>query len=307
METNLQFTLAAGLLLLVTMSCATMSENPYSGLETVQTENGQLYAHRDDNDVLLVFLTGSGMNSVLGVKEGPVWTSVEFSHFVVTAYEARFDLAIPEKPGYDRGKDYSKRSDLFPMYTVEHLVDSYVNTIDSYLDRYPYDTVILFGLSEGGLLAPRVYNEMKHKSRVSKMVVWGAGGFSQAESFRVLSQSPVPMPAAYRRECARVDETIEAIEKDSQSTTRFYLGWPYVRWTSFFAYTPADEYRSIIVPVLFVQGTTDFSSPVESVYQIRDTFGSNNYSYWFREMGHVPEDDKEILQILNDVAGWIEE
>jgi len=92
-----------------------------------------------------------------------------------------------------------------------------------------------------------------------------------------------------------------------QSTTRFYLGWPYVRWTSFFAYTPADEYRSIIVPVLFVQGTTDFSSPVESVYHIRDTFGSNNYSYWFREMGHVPEDDKEILQVLNDVAGWIEE
>ena len=30
------------------------------------------------------------------------------------------------------------------------------DTIDSYLDRYPYDTVILFGLSEGGLLAPRV-------------------------------------------------------------------------------------------------------------------------------------------------------
>ena len=59
--------------------------------------------------------------------------------------------------------------------------------------------------------------------------------------------------------------------------------------------------------MLFVQGTTDFSSPVESVYQIRDTFGSNNYSYWFREMGHVPEDDKEILQVLNDVAGWIEE
>ena len=46
-----------------------------------------------------------------------------------------------------------------------------MNTIDSYLDRYPYDTVIL-RLSEGGLLAP-VYNEMKHKSRVSK---WWYGG-----------------------------------------------------------------------------------------------------------------------------------
>ena len=60
------------------------------------------------------------------------------------------------------------------------------------------------------------------------------------------------MPAAYRRECARVDETIEAIEKDSQSTTRFYLGGP-MSAGPVFAYTPADEYRSIIVPVLFVR------------------------------------------------------
>lgn len=48
-----------------------------------------------------------------------------------------------------------------------------------------------------------------------------------------------------------------------------------------------NEYRSISIPVLFVQGIQDFSSPVESVYHIRDTFGSDTYSCWFREMGHI--------------------
>jgi len=39
----------------------------------------------------------------------------------------------------------------------------------------------------------------------------------------------------------------------------------------------------------------------------RDTVGSDTYSYWFREMGHIPEDETEIVQIPNDIAGWIGE
>ncbi|MFW6363161.1 MAG: alpha/beta hydrolase [Spirochaeta sp.] len=294
-------------LLLLCASCQTMATNPYPGLETERVGGGQLYTSRKGNQTLLVFISGSGMHSVLGIKDGPVWTSIGFSYFIAHSFESQFDLALPEKIGYKRGKDYAQRPDLYSAYTVEALIDSYVDTIDGYLERHPYESVILFGLSEGGLLAPRIYNEMKHRSRVSKLVVWGAGGFSQAESFRVLSRSPIPMPDAYRRECARIDEVVEAVEQDPQSTRAWYLGWPFVRWNSFFAYTPADEYHSITIPVLFVQGRNDFSSPVESVYHIRDTVGSNTYTYWFREMGHIPEDDKEIEQLLNDIAVWIAE
>ena len=79
------------------------------------------------------------------------------------------------------------------------------------------------------------------------MVVWGPADLARLKVSGVLSQSPVPMPAAYRRECARVDETIEAIER-IRSQRPGFISVALCPLDQFFAYTPADEYRSIIVP-----------------------------------------------------------
>lgn len=82
MKNQMKVLLKAIVIGVILTSCQTMSIKPYSNLET-KTYNGRnLYLSRSDKADLLVFINGSGMNSVLGEKKGNIWTSVEFPYFI---------------------------------------------------------------------------------------------------------------------------------------------------------------------------------------------------------------------------------
>jgi esterase/lipase len=254
---------------------------------------------------LIIFINGSGMNSVLGVKEGGKWKSVEFPYFITKTYKDTYDIAIPEKLNFTLGENCVRNIEKLKNYTVEGLVTAYTQTIDGYLDVKNYNNVILFGISEGGLLLPKIYNNLQNKTKIEKIIIWGAGGYSQYDCFRIVANSAVPMPEEYRAECSKIFQVSKAVEKDPYSMNKLYLGWPYNRWSSFFDYQPIKEYDLINIPILFVQGLYDYSSPVESVKYIQDIYSNKQYKYMFYKMGHVPDDDDEIKKILFDINSWI--
>ncbi|MBN2223045.1 MAG: hypothetical protein JW765_00065 [Deltaproteobacteria bacterium] len=297
----------AGCALALLASCQTTALNPYPGIETRKLTSGTLYVTPSDHPTLLIFIEGSGMNSVLGLKNGVLWDSVGFAYYVYNHYRGDFDIAIPEKLDYSFGEDYQNDLERMPRYTVDGLVSSYAAALDDFLSSKNYDTVILFGISEGGLLLPRILNNLRYKGSVTKMVVWGAGGYSQEECFRILGGSAIPMPQGYREECLKIDTVLEEVAKDPYSLTKGYLGWPYNRWSSFFPYQPIQEYKAINVPVLFVQGKRDYSSPVESVQFLQVYRGDRQYSAKYYDMGHIPEEDTETIRILDEIAAWIRE
>jgi len=294
------------LALLIT-SCQTMSREPYPGIEVHNLHERNLYLSRSGKTDLLIFIDGSGMNSVLGIKNGISWESVEFPYFVVNNYRDAFDIAIPEKLDFAFGENCDRNPSKLSNYTVEGLVDGYAQTIDEYLDMNSYNSVTLFGISEGGLLLPKIYNQLRNRTCIRKLVVWGAGGYSQADCFRILATSAIPIPREYRKECSKIDIAIEDIKTDPHSMTKYYLGWPYNRWSSFFSYEPINEYESIDAPVLFVQGLDDYSNPAESVRYVKDTYSNKPYKYLYYKMGHVPDSDQEIKKILLDIGLWIRE
>lgn len=298
---------AAACALALLASCQTAALNPYPGMETRKLNGGAVYVTPPAHPSLLVFIEGSGMNSVLGIKNGVLWDSVGFAYFVYNHYRGEYDIAIPEKLDYSFGEDYQDDLERMPRYTVDGLVSSYAAAIDEYLSSKSYDSVILFGISEGGLLLPRILNALRRKDSVTKMVVWGAGGYGQAECFRILGGSAIPMPQGYREECLKIDLAIDEVAQDPSSLTKRYLGWPFNRWSSFFAYQPILEYDAVNLPVLFVQGTRDYNSPVESVQFLQEYRGDRQYSAKYYDMGHIPERDSEIKRILDDISAWIRE
>jgi pimeloyl-ACP methyl ester carboxylesterase len=289
-------------------ACASVKTGPYGPFETKHHEHGTYYLFgQSESKSLIIYLEGSGMNSVLGVKSGRHWKSVQFTYFVTNAYQDRFVVLVPEKLTMKPGCDYGTDSAIRSAYAVDNLVQSYVESIDHYLSTTHYDHVYLFGVSEGGLLLPAVYNQLAEKPEIDKIVIWGAGGLNQYECFKILADSPVWMPDGYRALCAQVEQERKNIDQNPDSIEKSYLGWPYRRWSSFFVYNPIEELALIDIPVFFVQGNVDWNSPVESVHRVQESLPNKPFTYrYIAEMGHFPDDESVIFSLLNEIAGWLQ-
>jgi hypothetical protein len=280
--------------------CLTM---PYREMDYVTNGDYTSYFFGTGSETtLLIYLEGSGLNSVLGIKKGRVWQEVQFAYFVTKFRPQNVAVFVPEKLYFTEGKSHLNDRTASALYTVPNLISCYGEQIDCYLREHDYSRIILFGISEGGLLAPALYNSLESRDRISEMIIWGAGGLSQDECFAILGKSEINMPEGYRKACLAIDEIKERVKENPLATDKWYLGWPYARWSSFFAYTPLNEYRDIEIPVHFIQGRLDYQSPVESVEYIERELGSDNFTFHYYEaMGHIPESEVEIKAILDMV------
>jgi esterase/lipase len=286
-------------------SCTTTV--PYHNIHEINVYNHLIYTFNNNKYKALIYIDGSGLNSVLGVKNTDKWTSVNFSYFIANNLNSDFTLVIPEKLNFKKGIDYTNNSEVLLKYTVENLVESYSSKIDYYIENNKnVNEIYLLGISEGGLLVPKILNTIKNKSKIKKMVIWGAGGYSQKECFKILAKSAIQMPETYRNECKKISEVEKDIEQNPKAIDKYYLGWPYSRWSSFFKYQPIDEYVGIDIPVLFIQGLKDYNSPFESVKYIEEEYRNKNYEYaYYRDMGHIPEKKEDIARIIQSIYSWI--
>lgn len=294
------------LLTILFFSCITSVINPYNNICQFEDNENLTYLINPGEKRVLIYIDGSGLNSVLGIVKNKVWVEVGFSYYLSKYFDNDISIVVPEKLYFKKGNNYSANKLSLIDYTVENLVKSYSQKIDKYIELNNQKEIYLFGISEGGLLAPKILNNIKYKDKIKKMVIWGAGGFDQAESFRVLSKSNIKMPKNYKEKCSFVDNIIEDIKKHPNSIDRYYFGWTYNRWESFFKYKPINEYQTIDIPVLFIQGVADYNSPYESVKYIEENIPNNKYQFqYYQNMGHIPEKDKEIKEILDYIFLWL--
>lgn len=291
----------------VLLLCSCMTTVPYHNMHE-NNENDQLiYTFNSNKDKALIYIDGSGLNSVLGVINSDKWISVQFSYFLASNLNRDFTLVIPEKLNFKKGIDYKNDDEALRKYTVGNLVESYSRKIDYYIENNSnINEIYLLGISEGGLLAPKIINAIQNKSRIKKMIIWGAGGYSQEECFNILAASTIQMPETYRNECKKISEVEKDIELNPTAINKYYLGWPYSRWNSFFKYRPINEYAEIDIPVLFIQGLKDYNSPFESVKFVEEEYSKKDYEYvYYNDMGHIPEKKEEIAKIIESIYSWI--
>lgn len=253
---------------------------------------------------LIVYLEGSGLYSVLGTEEKGRLDSYTVSYVILDAWKDSADILIPEKPGMHKGGQFYGDASVLASYTVEDHASSHARGIDDHLSRYQYDEVFLVGFSEGGALLPAVYEAMERKGEITGLVAVGAGVMNQYDEFILLAESPLTMNDQYRNGLSHVAEAREKIMQDPESIEKWYLGWPYRRWSSYFSYTPANLYRDVPVPVLFLHGEKDTSSPVESSLAANSLGLSNCTVITYPEMGHGPDTDEQRTRLFTDITEW---
>lgn len=191
------------LLLLLTMavysipSTISAAEQDY-GLETntIQLQDGFInyyLLHKENNierknDSLIIYLTGSDLTCVLGTN---LENKAFFAKTLVKLNEyssSEFAMLIPDKTNITRGQDGGNDMKVISHYTLQERVAGAAMVIDNFLGVNDYKSVFMVGASEGGAILPKVYNSLKYKEKVSKLVMLAGGGLSQYEEFKLLQK-----------------------------------------------------------------------------------------------------------------------
>lgn len=302
------------LLPVVALSCATTYDhkNPYPNMEIVHYGNSQAYVFNNDvSDKLIINIEGSGWTSVLGEKNEHRWLYTGLGAQMLQVLGDKYTLLIPEKLKRQPGIDYSKDTDDRSNYTFENIFNCYIESIDGYLNEHSFSSIILIGVSEGALVLPVIYHNMKMKDSVTAMVSMGYGGYSLYESFKILSVSP-KVPQGYRDMYNSLIQAYEYIEAHKAKNSIVDMppeediyGLNYRWYDSIMGIRPFDYYKDINIPVLFVHGDYDYNVSVESTVYIQKNLQEKPFEYLYYPWKHYPKKKQHIITWRNEFAEWI--
>jgi len=288
--------------LLFLVSCSYSDFTTYTLRDDDNCTNYYFFQRSDinsSNNRLIIFLDGGSFNSVLG-KKGSIlpWKSFSIVYDLQNDLSDNFNLLVPEKMNIETGEDFSQDSVKLSYITLNSRVLSSVNVIDKFLNDNIYEYVYLVGYSEGGMILPRVYNNLKNKNMINKLVSLSGGGYSYYNLIKFM----------YKEndwDTTKIDSALIEIENNPNSLSKFYLGHPYKQWVDFINYEPALEYKNIDIPILLLHGTDDKNGTVESSRYLKNRFDewdkSNLTYYELENMDHRYNGDfPEVLKIVED-------
>lgn len=291
------------------ISCKTYSydrENPYPGMEIMRYDNSQAYAFPNANtDKLIIVIEGSGWTSVLGEKETDIWTSVQYGAELLQDLKHEYTFLIPEKLNRQPGMVYFDDMDDRKRYTADNLIACYLESINGYLAKHSFSSIVLIGASEGAMLLPLLYEQMDNKDNVTALVSISYGGLSLHESFSILGNLPdlsQELSQFYYNSymiCHPENNAIpDSFEEDVYGLTfRWYKSFRTIR--------PYDYYKNINIPVLFVHGEYDYNIPAESTAYIQENLPEKPFTYKYFPWDHQTRNKADLLQLRKEIAEWI--
>jgi pimeloyl-ACP methyl ester carboxylesterase len=219
---------------------------------------------------VLLYCTGSGCQSVF-TKEGER-ISAGVQGFILQVVKGRAHVVVVEKPGVkflDRAKAPGSSEGGSREYLRDCTPQSWADANIAALRaawQFPHvdkARTLVLGMSEGGLIAALVAAEVP---QVSHVAILSCGGPTQL--FDALISAVRPRPGdrpgdgAKRRQAA-VAEWAE-IRADPDSITKFWMGHPYRRWSSFLKTNTTAALLRAKARVYLAHGTEDRAVPVES-------------------------------------------
>lgn len=294
------------------------AEDPYRNLEvkriTLEDNFINYYIlHKRNNpkiksDSLMIYLPGSGLDCALGLKENGNWQDDSlFIKSLNKYFSLDFDILVSEKMDVTLGNEHNTDRKAISHYSLQECVSSAALVIDTFLRDNEYKNVYLIGVSEGAGILPKVYNSLKYKDKISKLVVLSGGGLSQYEEFKLLQKSNLPMPKEYKDGLAEVDSVMEKIKREPDSLEKNYLGLTFRRWSGFMSYRPLEDLVKINIPIFIMHGDKDTSAPVQSSRVVVEEFkrlGKTNLTYFeYKNGDHRFNGDFGIA--LSKVESWL--
>ncbi len=217
---------------------------------------------------VVLVIQGSGCQSLFR-KQGDVIVGGQ-QNLVLKAAKDRVRVLAVEKPGVKfldaasrPGSAEGASEEFLKEHTLPRWAEANVAALRAVwtLPGIDASRALVMGHSEGGIVAARVATELPQVTHVASL----AGGgptqlFSLAESRGQPRPGDQPGDAARRRQ-AVYDEWAK-IQADPDSISRFWLGHPYRRWSSFLKTSVAAELSRTKAQVFLAQGTLDAAVPV---------------------------------------------
>lgn len=258
-------------------------KQPYSEYTCTDRFNRKVHFFLSDGPdkklPLMAYVQGSGCSSLFGLKDGRlIPLSGHASLYDVIAGHAR--LIIVEKPGVAFGSMATNvqregSTEFFEQHTLGRWAEAIESSIKSaqtlpFIDPQLY----VLGHSEGGLVAAKVGKDLK----ADGIGILAGGGPSQLYDLESFARkgyffSEVSLIPAVRGKY--VQDQWKLIEADPESTTKFFLGHPYRRWSSFLHDSPIAELSDYKGRVFIGQGQEDHAVDPTSADQLDKSLREN--------------------------------
>ena len=181
-------------------------------------------------------------------------------------------------------EDYQPSKEYIEKCGMEWDIQACSAVLDTLVRFLPLtEKIVAVGGSEGGLLATRFAANDK---RITHLVSIVSTGLNQFYSSIINRRIDAAMGKLTHQEAqAKVDSLFAVYKRvyaEPNSTEKWYYGHPYKRWGSFANYIPLNDLVKLDIPILFVNGTADRSSPILQADYIQLEFirlGKDNFTY----------------------------
>ena len=265
---------------------------------------------------LVVFVQGSGCTSQFVRRGDQVYGGLQ--NLVLQKAENRARVLVVEKPGVtfldtnDRPGSGEKCS---PAFLAEHTLDRWGEAVSASLKAawqlpgIDARQTLIVGHSEGGIVAARVAAENEQVTHVASLA--GGGPTQLFDLAELARQTAKPEERAARDPGESVYDAWRTIEADPDSVTKFFMGHPYRRWSSFLKTSVLTELLRSHARVYLAHGTRDQAVTVSGFDVLRAELAARGRQVTVERVegadhGFVrgPEDQEGIRTIFGHVMQW---
>jgi pimeloyl-ACP methyl ester carboxylesterase len=217
---------------------------------------------------VVLIIQGSGCQSVFQKHEKLVGGG--FQNLLLEKAKGRARILIVEKPGVKYldqaarpGSAEKAPEEFLKEHTLPRWAAANVAALQAVwtLPEIDPSRTLVVGHSEGGIVAARVAAELPKVTHVASLA---GGGPTQLFDFIANSAPPRPgdKPGDAQRRMQAVYDEWARIQKDPESISRFWLGHPYRRWSSFLKHSVTEELLRTKARIYVAAGTRDAAIPV---------------------------------------------
>lgn len=156
--------------------------------------------------------------------------------------------------------------------------------------------VLVIGVSEGAQMAASLSRDV---ADVRNVALLGGGGPTQLFDFAAGIHGGTDSDEDKLKRLQDLDAAFSAIQADPGSTSKFFMGHPYLRWSSFMAHSETEALAQSRARVYLANGMQDGSVPILSAEMLYAALRVQGRDVSFRRIpraGHSLVEDKLPLE-----------
>ena len=268
---------------------------------------------------LVLYIQGSGCTPPFVGLGTPAPYSTIYS-WLPLAGQKRYAVMVAEKPFQSEemqkgepGTAVGCAGDFNKHFSYGRWLATLKQAVRHALTRPEVDArrVLVIGISEGAPIAAGLAREL---SDVTDVVLIGANGPTQLYDFAANIYRSKDSDEEKVHQLQELDNAFSAITADPSSTSKFAWGHTYLRWSSFFAQSTADNLAHSKARIYLASGMQDRSVPILSTEVLYAQLRAQGRDVTFRRIpmaGHnlapegrpIPDAQKEYDRFI----AWFEQ